>query len=198
MDCFELSMENFEEECRNWAEELRNNYHPDMVIYIAKAGYLIGKTMSEVFQAPLVGISAVRKGNRFKSLVGPIFSLIPNGIRNKLIEMELKSNVHKLDTERHVEFISDLSSYPVQSIKNIIIVDDSIDTGYSLKAVKETVQGRFPKAAIRTAGFNVWDKSKDVIITDFALFHNTIIKAPMSKDSKDYKKFIRLYHLVEN
>lgn len=191
-------MENFEEECRNWAEELKKKYQPEMVIYIAKAGYLIGKTMSEVFEVPLIGISAVRKGNKLKAILGPVFSLVPNVFRNKLIEMELKSNVHKADTERHVEFISDLSHYPVGEIKKVMVVDDSIDTGYSLKAVRDAVQERFPRAVIRTAGFNVWDKSKEVIVTDFALFRNTIIKAPMSKDSKDYKRFIRLYRLIEN
>lgn len=198
MDCFEISMENFEEECRNWAEELKKHYQPDMVIYVAKAGYLIGKTMSEVFRVPLVGISAVRKGNRLKSIVGPFFSLVPNVIRNRLIEFELKSNVHKADSERHVEFINDLSKYKESEIKNIIIVDDSIDTGYSMRAVKETVQSHFKEASVKTAGFNVWDKSKDIIITDFSLFTNTIIKAPMSKDSKDYKKFIKLYHLIQS
>lgn len=198
MNCFELSIQNFEEECRNWAEEIKNSYEPDIVIYIAKAGYLIGKTMSEVYGVPLIGISAARKGNKLKSIIGPIFSLVPSCIRNKLIEIELKSDFHKMDSERHVEFITDINGFPVKEIKNIMIVDDSVDTGYTLKAVKEVVQMYFTEAVIRTAGFNVWDKSKEVIVTDFALFNNTIIKAPMSKDSKDYKKFIKQYHLIEN
>lgn len=198
MNCFELSIHNFEEECRNWAEEIKTSYEPDIVIYIAKAGYLIGKTMSEVYGVPLLGIVAMRKGNKLKSVVGPLFSLLPCCIRNKLIEIELSSGFHKMDSERHVEFISDIDGFPVKEIRNILIVDDSVDTGYTLKAVKEAVQKYFTEAIIRTAGFNVWDKSKEVITTDFALFSNTIIKAPMSKDSKDYKKFIKQYRLIED
>jgi hypoxanthine phosphoribosyltransferase len=191
-------MQNFEEECRNWAEEMKQNFQPDIVIYIAKAGYLIGKTMSEVYGVPLAGISAVRKGNKLKSIIGPVFSMVPCYVRNKLIELELNSNFHKMDSERHVEFITDINSFPVKDIKNVIIVDDSVDTGYTLKAVKETVRNHFTEAVVRTAGFNVWDKSREVIVTDYALFRNTIIKAPMSKDSKDYKKFIKKCQLIED
>ena len=38
------------------------------------------------------------------------------------------------------------------------------------------------------------DKSEDVIKTDFALYRNTVIKTPMSKDSKEYKDFMKIYN----
>lgn len=41
---------------------------------------------------------------------------------------------------------------------------------------------------------NVWDKSKNIIHTNFALYENTVIKAPMSKDSSEYKEFVRIYN----
>ena len=30
--------------------------------------------------------------------------------------------------------------------------------------------------------------------TDFALYENTVIKAPMSKDSSEYKEFVSIYN----
>ena len=59
----ELSIEKLKSECKEWARELKKTYCPDLVIYVARAGYLIGKEMSEVFEVPMVGISATREGN---------------------------------------------------------------------------------------------------------------------------------------
>lgn len=195
MDCLELSLKKLEDECLEWVEQLKKEYQPEMVIYVAKAGYLIGKVMSDVFEIPLIGISAVRKGNGLKNELRPIIKLIPNWLRYFIINLELKSNIHKKKSERNVSFMSDLSMYDCLLIKHIVIVDDSVDTGYSIKAVKEVVENQFPNAAVKVASLNVWDKSMEVINIDFALYRNTIIKAPMSKDSKEYDKFIELYNL---
>ena len=63
---------------------------------------------------------------------------------------------------------------------------------YSLFA--DVIQNEFKNAEIKIAGLNVWDKSKNIIHTDFALYENTVIKAPMSKDSSEYKEFVRIYN----
>ena len=51
----------------------------------------------------------------------------------------------------------------------------------------------FGDIEIRIAGLNVWKKSDELIHTDYALYKNTIIKAPMSKDSDEYELFLREY-----
>ena len=83
----ELSIEKLKSECNSWAKELKKTYCPNLVIYVARAGYLIGKEMSEVFEVPMVGISATREGNKLKEIVGPVISLMPNFVRNFLISM---------------------------------------------------------------------------------------------------------------
>lgn len=198
MNYLELSLKKLEDECREWAEQLKMEYRPEMVIYVAKAGYVIGKVMSDVFEVSLIGISAVRKGNDLKNRLRPIIKLIPNWLRYFIINMELKSNIHKNKSERNVYFSSDLSIYDCSLIRDILVVDDSVDTGYSIKAIKEVIENQFPNAVIKIASLNVWDKSKEVINTDFALYRNTIIKAPMSKDSQEYDEFIELYNLSMN
>lgn len=194
MDCLELSIKNLENECLIWTKEINKEYKPELVIYVAKAGYLIGKVMSDVFNVPLIGINSERKGNGLKSILQPILKLIPTKVRFWLIKMELKSNIHKKDTERHTYFINSLESYNIENINKIIIVDDSVDTGNSIVAVKKVVQEYFINAEIKIASLNVWDKSEELIKTDYALYKNTIIKAPMSKDSKEYNQFINIYN----
>lgn len=193
MDCLELSIRDLEDESYYWAQRIKREYNPDTVVYVAKAGYLIGNILSNVFDASLIGISTERRGNNFKNMLSPILKLIPNSVRFFLIKMELKSNIHKVNEERKIEFISDLSYIDKKRVKKILIVDDSVDTGYSMKAVKETVYNEFENAEVRTASLNVWDKSMEVIDIDYALYRNTIIKAPMSKDSKEYSSFVSQY-----
>ena len=79
-----------EEQCNHWANEIKKSYQPDLIVYVAKAGYLIGKEMKNVFNVPLVGISATREGNALKEVVGPIVSLMPNFVRNIFIRIKVR------------------------------------------------------------------------------------------------------------
>lgn len=150
--------------------------------------------MREVFDAPMIGIGTSRDGNNFKEKVGPFVAMLPNFVRNILISIEMKSNKHGKNTERHVHFLDDVEEkIDVKTIKSILVAENSVDTGRSLKQSLEEIKKVFPDAEIKVASLNVWDKSKDIVSVDYSLYQNTIIKAPMSKDSKEYKAFIKLY-----
>lgn len=193
MDCIELSINDIRTQCSAWAEEIKKEFQPQLLIYVAKAGYLIAEAMNEVFRADILGIDATRKGNRLKEKLGKVFTHIPRFIHKWLIAVELKSNIHGKDTNREVCFHDKLNTIDKNKMKHILVVDDSVDTGYSLKSVLAEVSKFFPEAKTKTASLNVWEKSRAVATTDYWLYSDTIIKAPMSKDSKEYKKFIELY-----
>lgn len=194
MKYIELSRKDLEEQCNHWANEIKKSYQPDLIVYVAKAGYLIGKEMKNVFNVPLVGISATREGNALKEVVGPIVSLMPNFVRNILISLELKSDTHSKNTERKIHYHEGLEKMKSKNIQRILVVDDSVDTGHSMKQVVDAISSEFSNAEIKIAGLNVWDKSRCIIDTDFALYKDTVIKTPMSKDSKEYKEFMKIYN----
>lgn len=152
--------------------------------------------MSNEFKVPLIGINAERRGNNLKSKLQPILKFIPKKVRYLLVKIELKSNIHKKDTERNIYFKNNLEEYHKERFSKIMIVDDSVDTGNSIIAVKKVVQEQFKNAEIKIAALNVWDKSEEIVKTDYALYRNTIIKAPMSKDSREYEKFVSIYKLA--
>lgn len=115
-------------------------------------------------------------------------------VRNILISIEMKSNKHGRNTERHVHFLDDIEEkIDAKTIKSILVAEDSVDTGHSLKQSLDAIKKVFPQAEVKVASLNVWDKSKNIVSVDYSLYQNTIIKAPMSKDSKEYKAFIKLY-----
>ena len=77
--------------------------------------------------------------------------------------------------------------------KKILVVDDSIDTGHSMKQVVDFVRQHFTKAEIRIFVLNEMTGQEPIIKADYTLFRNTIMRTPMSSDSREYYKFLKLY-----
>lgn len=195
MDCVELSIKSLEEKCNTWACGIKKTFNPDLVIYIARGGYLIGKAMSDVFHTPLLAINSQRHGNSLKELLVPILSRLPRRLCNLLREIELKSNIHNKKNNRSISFVLDTVYLDTNSIHKIIIVDDSIDTGISMSMAVDLVKKNFPKSEVKTAALNVMDASEAVIKIDYCCYKNVMLRTPMSKDSKEYQKFCKLYEL---
>jgi hypoxanthine phosphoribosyltransferase len=196
MDCVMLSLKSLREESLKLAKTIEKDYTPDIVIYIARGGYLIGKEISDYFNVPCVGIHAERRGGGVKEIISPVLRIIPLFIRRMLREFELKSNVHKVEKKRNIFWDQKNLSIVKNNgkIKNILLVDDSVDTGYSMLQVKDKIYGDLGAVVIRTAAINVWSKSAKVCETNYCNYKNFIIMTPMSKDSKEYPEFEKLYN----
>ena len=195
MNYTELSLKELREISLAEATKIQKDYPVDLIIYVARAGLPIALYMNEVFAAQLLGIGAQRKGNALKSKLGPLVRYCPRFVRDLMITIELKTKVHKRDVERNIAFHESIEKLDTEKYKNILIVDDSVDTGNSMKLVYEAVKARFLDADIRTYSLNVWEDSKQVFITDYCSYENTVIRAPMSKDSREYNKFCELYEV---
>lgn len=193
MDCIEFSIQSLRNECTLWAKEIKKEYLPDIIIFIAKGGFLIGLAFQEIFGCPLIGVDATRKGNKVKEMLTPILSHLPKIILNMARATEVKSGIHNKHTERAVEFHASIDAIDKKKVKRVLIVDDAIDTGYSILTVYDKVVDIFTDSVVKLAALNVWDQSKLIVRCDYCKYENTILRTPMSKDSKDYVNFIRLY-----
>ena len=172
MDFVELSIKSLENLCKDWALEVKKEFNADLVIYIAKGGYLVAKPFSDIFNVPLVGVKAERKGNKVKDLIMPLIVKLPNFVLNILRKIELKTNIHDKYTERNIVLFEELNSVDKNSIKNILIVDDSVDTGYTMKLVVDKINEVFEDVNVKTAAINVWKKSGNIIKTNFYLYED--------------------------
>ncbi len=186
-------MNDFLKECQEWAVEIKKDYSPDIIVYIAKAGYLVARPMKTVFNCHVVGIDSMRKGNGFKSLIGPLVARLPRFIRDIYVGIEVKSRVHYVHSDRKVSFHESIETVETEEIKKIMILDDSVDTGNSMMSVYNAVKELFKDAEIRCASLNVWKRSLKRIRIDYYRYTDTIIKAPTSKDSREYKDFVSIY-----
>ena len=94
MDYIELSLNDLKEKSVELANQIKIDYEPDLIIYIAKGGYLIGKYISESLNVMLIPVYAERRTNGFKSVVSPLLQVLPNRIKLFFRRLELKSGVH--------------------------------------------------------------------------------------------------------
>ena len=193
MNYTELSLEKLKEISIEAAEKIASERKIDLMVYIAKAGFPIAFYMNEVFQCQLLGIGAQRKGNKIKQLLAPVISFMPRFVRDMLISVELKSKVHKKDIERHVEFHESVKKIDPKLIDTILVVDDSVDTGHSMVEVVKKVKEKFTGTEVVSYSLNVWKQSEELFKTDYLSYIDTVIRAPMSKDSKEYKTFCNMY-----
>lgn len=200
MELLELSKEKLQEENKKLYEKIIHEYNYDLVIFIARGSYLIGKDLADLNNVPLVEIFATRKGGKLKKIVSPLLKLIPKKIKNILRDKEFNSNYHEKNNERNIKFNEKIwNKYKNKHM--ILLVDDSIDTGYSIKYAKEAIVNFFQGADVRVAGINYFEKSKKIVSTDFYLYSNVLLLGPWSNDSRENKDYINLYntwHKKEN
>lgn len=193
MNYQELSIKNLKKTDKKLYNLLNKEYKYDLVIFVARGAYLIGRDFSEFNNCPLLEIKASRSGGKLKKLLRPILCLIPEKLKLYLRKKELNSNVHKENNERNVMF--DEEKYKEnKKAKKILLVDDSIDTGYTIKSAKEAIENFFKGATVKVAVLNYFDKAKDVFTPDYYLHKDTILKGPWSNDSKENKKYLKMYY----
>jgi len=159
-------------------------YKPDHILYIERAGILTGYELSKYFDIPASGILSSRNGNSFKSRVKFILRLLPRFMTHLLRRLELSSSIHDVNSNRQ-EFCS--KPLPPKNEK-ILVVDDALDTGHSIKAVLRWLKTHgynlsFVKTAVLTTTGN-----KPHIYADFTLLDDVICAFPWSYDSHQYKE----------
>lgn len=190
MDYLELSIKSVEEKCNELYKVIRKNYDYDLVIFIAKGSYIIGKNIADLNKVPLLEIFAKRKGGKFKKIIKPLLKFVPKNILIKLRNKEMNSNYHERNYERSVTF--DKSKYyKFNDKKRILLVDDSIDSGNSMRLVKSVIEEYFNNADVKVAVFNTMSKS--IIKADYSLYENVMICGPWSNDSKENDEYLELY-----
>ena len=198
MEFIKLSKKNVEEESKKLYQKIIKDYNYDLVIFIAKGSFYIGQNLAKLNNVPLLEIYASRKKNKIKELVKPILKYIPSNLSKKLRQLELKNNTKSISyEERYVNFDENLYQ-KFKNKKRILIVDDSIDTGDSVKQVKETLENYFRKSTIKVAVLNYMTKSTDFIKADYSLYKDTMLSGPWSNDSKEYHKMLQDYNDWKN
>lgn len=191
MDFLELSLEDVRNKNKELFDKVKE-YDYDAVVFVARGAYIIGKELAEFKNVPLLEVKAQRKGGKFKKLVRPLLQIIPEGLKKKLREKEMNKVTKAPNPERTVIFNRELWE-KAGNLKRILLCDDSIDTGYSIKASKEKLEEFFKDAEVKIAVFNTFEGADGVIKADYSIYRNTCIKGPWSNDSLENDFYIKEY-----
>ena len=192
MKYIELSIDDVKKDTTKLHKKILKNYNYDLVVFIAKGSFVIGKYLSELNDVPLIEIKATRTGNKLKKIVSPLLKVIPKNIKKILREKEFNSDIHEKNIERKVIF-NEKKYKKHKKCKRILLVDDSVDTGYSMKFCYEKIKEQIPNADIKIAAINYFKKSERIIKTDYYLYIDTMLNGPWSNDSKENKKHNDMY-----
>ncbi|MBK1972252.1 phosphoribosyltransferase [Campylobacter sp. TTU_617] len=125
------SYDEFEDDVKTLAKEIKNQFNPDAIVAIARGGMSLGHSL------------AVALNTR------NLFSL--NSIHY--------NDTQKLDTIE-IFNIPDLSAY-----KKILLVDDIIDSGESIKEIKRVLEEKFTHIDLKVA--TIFYKKNALLIPEF-------------------------------
>lgn len=188
MNYTELSIENIKELSKKLASKIESDsYNPDMVIFLKEGGAMLGYEVAKNLNIPVEGIKVSRKGNKLKECLSGILGILPQKIKFILRNIEFNSGFHKKNSKRECKGIDELQLKG----DNILIVDDSVDTGYSVKALCDAIKKKKCSVNLKVAALNKFSQSDEVVKTDYYIYLDSIIVYPWSKDSREYNQFLK-------
>ncbi|MCL6294603.1 hypothetical protein [Jejuia spongiicola] len=173
---------------------------PDIVVEVLSAGGYLGKAIKvdkKFNKAQYKQIKIQRRREYIKQSIvfRTLLKILPYIILDRLRLYESKKAKNSISALNLDELQKDNISFGhlgflhQKSVKNILIVDDAIDTGRTMFIIKNSLQKQFPKANIKTAIIS-WTLENSIIKPDFYIYKNVLVRFPWSKDykGKDFEK----------
>lgn len=174
----------------------QKDYSPDIVIGVLTGGGYVGRLVYR--NLSLLGynilykeIKLQRRSTRAKSQshIGFLLKHLPyvclDALRILEVELlEFKAKFIEPIRCGNVVFDEETDSFLRQGYKKVLIVDDCIDTGITLKIIKDLIQKRYGstndiKIAVITTAHR-----HPVINADFSLYNRVLIRFPWAFDAK--------------
>lgn len=174
----------------------QKDYSPDIVIGVLTGGGYVGRIVH--YELNLLRhnilykeIKLQRRSTKAKSKshIGVILKHLPNFCLDvlRILEvelLELKAKFIEPMRSGNVVFDGETEILLRQGYKKILIVDDCIDTGMTLKTIKDSIQKRYGgtneiKIAVITTAHR-----HPVINADFFLYNRVLVRFPWAFDVK--------------
>lgn len=191
MKVITLHTDDFQQKCRELAQIIgASGTDYNFIVGIAKGGDYVGKIVAS--ELALAGtkymtVLSQRPSTRRKTkFIGTILRSLPTWLNNRLRIIEAKllaSRKHKdkIDVEINSD---DCKSIATSMAPKILIIDDAVDSGNTMRSVIDELKSINPYAIINTAAITQ-TTTNPVVNIDFLLYkNNTLIRFPWSKDMK--------------
>ena len=190
--------DDFNNLCKKLADEVvKHNFCPDIVIGILTGGGVIGrlsfmefKALSNSQEIMYTELKLQRPSTQTKNKknANNILPKLPIWLLNlmRIAEVyyyEIKVRIIKPRREGTLEVDKDIANQLKIGGKKVLIIDDCIDTGYTLKIIKEYLQYNYPGNDFRVAVATV-SHHFPVILPEYQLFNRVLLRFPWANDVK--------------
>ncbi|HBQ8591393.1 TPA: hypothetical protein U5G31_005092 [Klebsiella pneumoniae] len=180
----------FDDACRRLHDHIEEKYHPELIIGIATGGAVVVEKMKYQEDRNILIIKKQRPFTKTKNKMkfDSWLPYLPEWINNILRLAELSFNEYRFNKKGIIDNDStgiEILKGNVEDIfkaKKILIVDDSVDSGATLKNCVQFIGGIMQTGTeIKTASLNVTFK-KPAIFPTFLLYNRTIVRYPWAND----------------
>ncbi len=156
-------------------------YRPDLVVGIARGGAYVAQNMFVAVRH--VSVTCRRPSSSRKDQHGVMMTLVrrlPLWVRDTMRCIETRLLAGSGNPGRNVTAGADVWT-AVAGAGCILVVDDAVDSGHSLKAVVEEICRRNQSAEIRSAVVTVTTVAP-VMSPDYTLYSQVLLRFPWSGD----------------
>ena len=188
MELKEINLNSVHDINKKLNEEI--NYDFDLIVFVARGSYIIGADLSKFRDVPLLEIKCSRIGKIIKNSIKPLIRYLPNSILLELRKKELQKRMNPKKALDNVDFEKDIFS-KYKERKRILLVDDSIDTGNTIKECEKALHNYFENSEVKSASLNVMLDSQKY--PNYFLYADTMLRGPWSSDSKENKQYMLQY-----
>lgn len=193
MKVINLLGSDFSESCTLLSQKVSKNYNPDLVIGVLTGGGYVGREMMKSLPPTTVytetklqrGSTKAKEASHVRVLLKFLPEFLLNMLRVAEVEfLELKARFVKPNRYGTLNFAEDIVKLLEEKNKKILLVDDCIDTGYTLRCIKEYIDHHYPGNELRVAVITTAHRHP-VIEADYQLYKRVLIRFPWAYDVKE-------------
>ncbi|MDQ7084908.1 MAG: phosphoribosyltransferase family protein [Sulfurovum sp.] len=177
----------------------KDNFHADIIIGVATGGVYVSRPIHTLlkqssWQGQYHEITLSRASSKVKKTfrLKMLLRYLPYALLNllRVVESTLFERLKPKIYSPHKEKQSILSSSLIVQIKeaqSILLIDDAIDTGATLLAIKNVIQSINVEIQTKIAVLTVTHKAP-YIQADYSLFDRVLLRCPWAEDYKGSDK----------
>lgn len=183
--------------CEELGKQIKNQgFSPNLIIGVLTGGGYVGHNLYNYFRKDnphlLYKETKLQRGStklKSKSNIKIILKQLPYTILNiiRILEVEILELKAKFITPSRygtLKLDSETIKFLKEGNKNVLIVDDCIDTGMTLKIIKDYISKEFNESNNIKLAVITTAHRHPIITADFSLYNRVLIRFPWAYDTK--------------
>ncbi|ASB49426.1 phosphoribosyltransferase [Alkalitalea saponilacus] len=190
-----LLEDDFDKECRRLTSLIEGSYKPDLIVGVLTGGGCVGqrvyKEISKRISVHYCEVRVARGSTEIKRKINikSILRKLPNPVLNflRVLEvhvLELMSKIRIPKRQGEILMGHEIRELLESGPKNILIVDDCVDTGATLKYIIDYFIGEYGSEHNLRCAVITKAHKKPLVNVDYLLYNRVLIRFPWSFDTK--------------